>query len=557
MRRNPASDSGIPASSGQAAPPTVALHAAPKTGVTLPQRTEGEEKLLILTGPLKWTESLLDKERCAIGSDPGNDIRLLDETVSRRHCEILRAPEGYVLRDLGSTNGTWMSGFRVTEAILHPGVEFRVGNTVLAFGSPIARDSATGRQSGNSMAMHRVSRHGVGYSVAEWSDVRHVFAAAVPQRGTTLRQQADDALRIIATVNSVHGSQGAIVQQAVFVAHPSLIPECREIIRAFYGRDLPVTSYVPQAPCEGKLLAIEAIGLDTGKGEVGIDRISEELVVARHNGIAWIHAAPVAAGSGAVSAYDQGCEGFGKLKSLLAGVDVGMDRIVRTWLYQGSIVADEGASRRYKELNRARSDFYKDIRFLAGLLPQGHRGDVYPASTGIGTDGLGFELSAIAMVSDRPDITAVPLENPRQTAAYAYGAQYSPKSPKFSRAMAVSCGEYATIFISGTASITHSETQHIGDAAGQTRETLDNIEALISEENLARHGLPGLGTTLGGMGLARVYIKRKQDYGMVRAICERRLGEVPTVYAVADVCRPELLVEIEGIALSRKRPAPQ
>ena len=118
--------------------------------------------------------------------------------------------------------------------------------------------------------------------------------------------------------------------------------------------------------------------------------------------------------------------------------------------------------------------------------------------------------------------------------------------------MALSCGTYATIFISGTASITSSETRHLGDAATQTRETLDNIVALVSEENLRRHGLPGLGTSLEGLGLVRVYIKRQEDYAKVRAVCEQRLGELPAVYAIADVCRPDLLVEIEGIAFSSR-----
>jgi enamine deaminase RidA (YjgF/YER057c/UK114 family) len=161
-------------------------------------------------------------------------------------------------------------------------------------------------------------------------------------------------------------------------------------------------------------------------------------------------------------------------------------------------------------------------------------------------------MSAIALATDRDDILAVPLENPRQTAAYDYASAYSPQSPKFSRAMALSCGTYATIFISGTASITHSETRHVGDPAAQTHETLDNIAALISEENLAGHGLPGLGATLDGLGLVRVYVKRKSDYETIRAVCEKRLGELPAIYAMADVCRPDLLVEIEGIAFSRK-----
>ena len=88
-------------------------------------------------------------------------------------------------------------------------------------------------------------------------------------------------------------------------------------------------------------------------------------------------------------------------------------------------------------------------------------------------------LSAIALVSDRSDIRAVPLENPRQMAAYDYAAAHSPQSPKFSRAMVLSCGTYTTIFISGTASITASQTRHPGDAVKQTEETLENIAALI------------------------------------------------------------------------------
>ncbi len=160
------------------------------------------------------------------------------------------------------------------------------------------------------------------------------------------------------------------------------------------------------------------------------------------------------------------------------------------------------------------------------------------------------------MATDRKDIFAVPLENPRQTSAFDYAEHYSPKTPKFSRAMALSCGNYATILVSGTASITNSETRHVGDAAAQTDETLDNVAALISEDNLCHHGLPGLGASLEGLGLVRVYIKREEDYANVRAACEKRLGELPTIYAMANVCRPDLLVEIEGFAFSHKGPTP-
>jgi enamine deaminase RidA (YjgF/YER057c/UK114 family) len=228
------------------------------------------------------------------------------------------------------------------------------------------------------------------------------------------------------------------------------------------------------------------------------------------------------------------------------------EQVIRTWLYLGDIVGPEGETQRYKELNRARTDFFRDFIFAPVRTPQGFSPIMYPASTGIGADSRDVVMSCIALATDRNDIIGTPLENPVQTSAFDYSTKYGPKSPKFARAMALSCGPFATIFISGTASITQSETRHLGDVEAQTRQTLDNIEALISEDNLRCHGMPGLGTPLDGLALVRVYIKRQEDYARTKAVCEARLGELPIVYAVADVCRPELLVEIEGIAFSHR-----
>ena len=85
------------------------------------------------------------------------------------------------------------------------------------------------------------------------------------------------------------GTRGSIVHQAVFLADMTQLDRCRQIMREFYGPELPATSYIPQPPCGGKLLAIEALGVGQGLGEVQIERVSEELVIARHNGIAWVH----------------------------------------------------------------------------------------------------------------------------------------------------------------------------------------------------------------------------------------------------------------------------
>jgi enamine deaminase RidA (YjgF/YER057c/UK114 family) len=409
-----------------------------------------------------------------------------------------------------------------------------------------------GGQTKISQWTRKISSEGVGYSVVELNEVRHVLAAAVPRRGSSLAEQTWDALQTIRQLSEDEGVRGAIVSQSVFLAGPQYLEECQAIIREFYGPELPATTYVFQPPCDGKLVAIEALGVGRQHDGVQILRINENLVIARHSGVSWIHCAHITPATDSPRVYDRTMSAFHRMAAMLLRAGVGFERVIRTWLYLGDIVGKEGDTQRYMEMNRARSDFYQNIHFQAGRRPPGFNPVVYPASTGIGTEGCDIIMSCIALDTGREDIVSMPLENPLQRSAFAYSPCYGLKSPKFCRAMALSCGPFATIFISGTASITNEETQHLGDVVGQTHQTLDNIEALISSENLARHGMPGLGTSLEGLACARVYVKHKEDFPAVREVCARRLGELPTVYAVADVCRPELLVEIEGIAFCHR-----
>jgi enamine deaminase RidA (YjgF/YER057c/UK114 family) len=405
--------------------------------------------------------------------------------------------------------------------------------------------------------IRKESSHGIGYSVVELHDTRHVFASAVPREGGDLHQQTHDALHTIEAVIDEEGTRGSIVRQAIFIKNIDQIEACRRIINDFYGEELPATIYVPQPPCEGKLLEIEALGVGRGgvscQGEVEIERYSERMVVTRHDGMDWIHLANIFPETTATSLYPRALDAFKRMSDGLAARGFRYEQVIRTWLYLGDIVGTEGNTQRYKELNRARTDFYRDLRFGQSHAAAQLDRPIYPASTGIGAEGNDVTMSCIALATDRDDVLLLPLENPQQTSAFDYGRQYSPESPKFARAMAVVVGSVATIFISGTASITESETRFVGDVEGQTRQTLDNIEALIGQDNFRQHGLPGLGATLEDLALVRVYIKRQEDYAKTRAVCEARLGEVPTIYAMADVCRPELLVEIEGIAFSCRR----
>jgi DNA-binding NtrC family response regulator len=71
------------------------------------------------------------KDETRIGKGPDNDVVIVDATVSRNHCQLTKTPAGYLLRDVGSTNGTFLEGARVVEAYVKPGMEIRAGEVVL------------------------------------------------------------------------------------------------------------------------------------------------------------------------------------------------------------------------------------------------------------------------------------------------------------------------------------------------------------------------------------------------------------------------------------------
>jgi transcriptional regulator with GAF, ATPase, and Fis domain len=120
-------------------------------------------KLLAVSGPLKSREFVVKSDTFTIGSGRSNDLMLEDSTVSRRHCEIQLSPEGYSIRDLGSTNGTYVQGVRIKSAFLDEGTEFQLGSTRLVFCPmqemmeyKLSKAEAFGSLLGRSVPMRRV-----------------------------------------------------------------------------------------------------------------------------------------------------------------------------------------------------------------------------------------------------------------------------------------------------------------------------------------------------------------------------------------------------------------
>jgi transcriptional regulator with GAF, ATPase, and Fis domain len=99
----------------------------------------------------------------AIGTAEANDLVLSDQTVSRHHCAVSATPQGFLLRDLGSSNGTWVGSVRLTEGYVEAGVRLRLGRTTLRVDAvdeeicePLSAEDRFGPLLGSSSAMRRI-----------------------------------------------------------------------------------------------------------------------------------------------------------------------------------------------------------------------------------------------------------------------------------------------------------------------------------------------------------------------------------------------------------------
>jgi len=132
----------------------------------------------VVTGPDEGAEFVSTGEETSIGTDPGNDMVLTDRAVSRHHVAIRATPRGLELRDLGSTNGTVLGGYRVMSALVEPGALIGCGRSVL-------RLEATGEEVRERLSAREQFGRAIGVSAA----MRRIFALMerfAPAEGTVL-----------------------------------------------------------------------------------------------------------------------------------------------------------------------------------------------------------------------------------------------------------------------------------------------------------------------------------------------------------------------------------
>ena len=203
----------------------------------------------------------------------------------------------------------------------------------------------------------------------------------------------------------------------------------------------------------------------------------------------------------------------------------------RVWNYMADINAETHGLERYRQFNIGRRDaFIGHHRSAAGNVP---------AACAIGLAGGPLSIAFLA-----GSTAAVPFENPRQVSAYHYPAEYGPRAPSFSRAALVHPPGQEILFISGTASIVGYRTVHRDDVAGQCREAMANIAAVVAEVNrAARSRLFSLDELV-----YRVYVRHAADFAVIRDTLAPLIEGADVLYVQADICRADLLLEIEAMA---------
>ncbi|MEO6280433.1 hypothetical protein [Roseateles sp.] len=217
--------------------------------------------------------------------------------------------------------------------------------------------------------------------------------------------------------------------------------------------------------------------------------------------------------------------------------DCGCPQLLRLWNYLPRINADGGGLERYRQFNIGRQQAFMDA--------QRDPFDGAPAACALGTAGATPGGLSVRFLAGR--LAPKPVENPRQVSAYRYSRAYGPRAPTFSRAaLADAGGGQLALLVSGTASIVGEHSVHHGDVVAQTQETLRNLQAVIDSAHRgcsARYRLADLHPT--------VYVRHAADavvVGQVLAQAEPSWRDAPCVQA--DICRADLLVEIEAHAFA-------
>lgn len=210
---------------------------------------------------------------------------------------------------------------------------------------------------------------------------------------------------------------------------------------------------------------------------------------------------------------------------------------LRMWNFVSHINCGEGDAERYREFSQGRRDALAHRSGFETWLP---------AATAIGTQDSGMTVYFLAAREPGEQI-----ENPRQVSAFRYPAAYGPGPPSFSRALLKHWNDGIHLFVSGTASVVGCRSQHPGDVLAQLQETYRNFESLLEQAVALK---PSAGPFRAAA--LKLFVRANEQLpGLLPQVQELFGAQVPLLCLSGDICRADLLIEIEGMFTASPRPA--
>lgn len=211
--------------------------------------------------------------------------------------------------------------------------------------------------------------------------------------------------------------------------------------------------------------------------------------------------------------------------------DTGYQHPIRFWNYIPAINRIQEGLERYRAFCVGR---YAALAKQSGFL------QTLPAASAVGTDSTGLLVTFLA-----GNVEPTLVENPRQVSAYKYPAVHGPRRPLFSRSVFINQPGWQQIYLSGTASIVGHESRHMDDAVAQAMETCANIRALMGK---VREKWDGVHDEAVEPSVLRVYLRESGHRENIQGVLAECLGaDESTIYLRGDICRSNLLLEVEGV----------
>jgi len=389
------------------------------------------------------------------------------------------------------------------------------------------------------------------FSVIPYLDLYHNCFS--PKIGGSLCDQLTNCYQQLAEYSDSEGyTKQSIIKQTIFISVSGNLKYYQSkqkllVCAKDFFDELPPTSILAQSPSSSSLV-LEVVLVEKLQSNEILHKHNDESswIIFQRGETKMLIAAGLCDTIEQSDILHQSNEAFRLLNKILTEEKMEFSDIVRQWNYIEQITKNGNFnSQHYQIFNDVRTKFYQLSEFKNG----------FPAATGIGIDCGGIIIDIIA-VKFNNDSTVISIKSPVQLDAYKYSKdllaennsinELSRTTPKFERAKILNTPENKIIFISGTAAISGQESTSSLSVELQTEMTIQNMLSLISVANIEKHGIRNVEKT--SFNYVRVYVKYKKDMKPVIAICLKYFSHIPIVYVVADICRPELLVEIEAQA---------